>query len=634
MNDFQIDKAAVLQYVSQNSSSPVVYSQTSSAFRQLTDYLSCNQLAYTPENSMHWLQTARGCRGTLNNYSRALRQLQDMFEYGEISLKNMFRCKLPEQFESLIKSYTNDVSADYTQSHLKNIDTRCRFFLRHLFLKSGLQKIEDLSYQDVLDFYDTTLQDLNKPDICMYKATIMKFLAWLSDHQGCTIGFSLLFHFEYRNKVLDMDRFLADGNNIDTIPFKDDSDHCSPERFYASALAFITLLQNKRYAETAMNSSKATLNLLFLFLDINGFEYSREISLKWFGCTKDVFGTNAVMSRRIIFLFNDYYQKGILDPKVIYSYQQSRLSQFPDWCRVPMTSFLDLKKREGKADSSVDMYRASIMRFCHFLCSLGIEDFRQMNAGHLKKFNLTDDHKTADGKNAYNVRIRKFLLFLADHRYIDNPAIANALSSVSAPRVRNVTILSEDEKNQLISYTCENDRGLQLRNQAIIQLGLQMGLRSSDIVALQLHQIDWKKQSIHFIQEKTDVEIHLPMPVSVGNAIYLYLMQGRPSSSSPYIFILHKAPYDRISRSVCHDIITKAFPDRLSRPGGFHITRRTYATSLFRNGNGFNRVAELLGHTSNDSVLKYISLDEERIRLCPISLNAAGIPFKGGFSNE
>ena len=76
----------------------------------------------------------------------------------------------------------------------------------------------------------------------------------------------------------------------------------------------------------------------------------------------------------------------------------------------------------------------------------------------------------------------------------------------------------------------------------------------------------------------------------------------------------------------------KAFPDRDS--SGFHITRKTYATGRFRNRRGYSEVADLLGHTTNDTVHKYISLDEERMRLCPIALSTAGIPMEGGFRNE
>jgi hypothetical protein len=48
---------------------------------------------------------------------------------------------------------------------------------------------------------------------------------------------------------------------------------------------------------------------------------------------------------------------------------------------------------------------------------------------------------------------------------------------------------------------------------------------------------------------------------------------------------------------------------------------------------GYTEVAYLIGHTTDETVKKYISLDEERMRLCPISLSESGITMKGGFRN-
>jgi site-specific recombinase XerD len=90
------------------------------------------------------------------------------------------------------------------------------------------------------------------------------------------------------------------------------------------------------------------------------------------------------------------------------------MDTLPEWCRRPLTAFLDLKKREGKAPATVDMYRSSCTRFCLFLTEEGISSFHELTADLIKAFNLWDRHKTIEGKNAYNVRIRKFLLYLSE----------------------------------------------------------------------------------------------------------------------------------------------------------------------------------------------------------------------------
>ena len=293
--------------------------------------------------------------------------------------------------------------------------------------------------------------------------------------------------------------------------------------------------------------------------------------------------------------------------------------------------FLDLKKQEGKAGSTVDIYRSSCTRFCQFLTDAGLTSFGELNALHIKSFNLVDKHMTAEGKNAYNVRIRKFLLYLAEQGFVHNWFLGAALPCSAAPKVRVVHILTKNESDALEQYDCEPDRALALRNRAIILLGLKMGLRISDITSMKLSQIDWKTGSIRFCQEKTSVGKLLPMPVEVGNALFRYLTEGRPQAKSRHVFITHKAPYCRISRAVGSNIMKKVFPDKAKAQYGFHSTRRTYATERFRNNCSYSEVADLLGQSNTDTVHKYISLDEERMRLCPVSVIESGITMIGGF---
>ena len=41
-------------------------------------------------------------------------------------------------------------------------------------------------------------------------------------------------------------------------------------------------------------------------------------------------------------------------------------------------------------------------------------------------------------------------------------------------------------------------------------------------------------------------------------------------------------------------------------------------------------ISDSLGHSTDSTVYKYLSLDDERMRLCPLSLDETGISWKGG----
>jgi integrase len=61
----------------------------------------------------------------------------------------------------------------------------------------------------------------------------------------------------------------------------------------------------------------------------------------------------------------------------------------------------------------------------------------------------------------------------------------------------------------------------------------------------------------------------------------------------------------------------------------FHNVRKTFATSLLAGSVNVKLISDSLGHSTDWTVHKYLSLDEERMRMCPLSLAEAGIPYKG-----
>jgi integrase len=159
-------------------------------------------------------------------------------------------------------------------------------------------------------------------------------------------------------------------------------------------------------------------------------------------------------------------------------------------------------------------------------------------------------------------------------------------------------------------------------------LGLHMGFRASDVTGLKLSDINWNRQSIRIIQKKTAREIEVPMPVEVGNAIYLYLKYGRHASDSPYVFIKNRVPYNGVQRGTCNYALKKALPDRIGY--SYHSVRRTFATERLRNNTGRQAIADLLGHSDTSSLRHYLLHDEEHMRMCPISMAEAGIIPEGG----
>ena len=72
-----------------------------------------------------------------------------------------------------------------------------------------------------------------------------------------------------------------------------------------------------------------------------------------------------------------------------------------------------------------------------------------------------------------------------------------------------------------------------------------LGMRDSDITNLTFSNLDWEKNSITFFQKKTSRMVKLPLLPAVGDALIDYLKYGRPQTDSSYVFVKHKAPFEK-----------------------------------------------------------------------------------------
>ena len=236
-----------------------------------------------------------------------------------------------------------------------------------------------------------------------------------------------------------------------------------------------------------------------------------------------------------------------------------------------------------------------------------------------------------EGKNAYIIKIRGFLRFLAGKGLISE-TLELAVSTEMAPHTSIVTTLSDNQVDAIYTFRQNVTRPIELRNAAIIMLGLRMGLRASDISNLKLTDISWKDSSISFIQQKTGVHLKLPLPIDVGNSLYRYLCVGRPQSNSHHVFVHLRAPYCRFGRATFGRLLKAAVTTECESGSihGFHVTRKTFASKLLANGNPVTTIAAALGHVGVSRVDEYLATNEDQMRLCAIGLK--GIEYSGGFN--
>ena len=183
------------------------------------------------------------------------------------------------------------------------------------------------------------------------------------------------------------------------------------------------------------------------------------------------------------------------------------------------------------------------------------------------------------------------------------------------------TVLSDNAAKALRDGSVQPDADTAVRDRAMILLALRLGLRKSDIIKLDLREIDWENDCISFIQQKTDVPITLPLLPDVGNAIMDYVLNHRPQSRCSTVFLRHYAPHTPLSfgnsapKNYLSGFDSDDCPER-----GYHILRRTFATGMLRNNIPRSVISAAIGQVDPNSADVYLSVDEENMRKCAISL--------------
>ncbi len=304
-------------------------------------------------------------------------------------------------------------------------------------------------------------------------------------------------------------------------------------------------------------------------------------------------------------------------PRIYYPVQTT----MPSWAEASFKAYRELRIKNRMTESTLCMDYSSILKFCNYLDSIGIKSFIEVNHQHIKDFSLQDKHSSAEGKAAYNHRIRAFLKFLYEEEIIAED-LSRSVPSVSAVRVKPPVILSDDEEAKLDDYL---DTTTSLLDKALLKIASQTGMRSTDIVNLTFDSIDWNEQVFRIVQQKTRVENIIPFTTGVGNALYKYITEERPNVKSEFIFITPKAPYTPYTRNV----ISSALGRALGKGKGAHILRKTLASKMTASSSKFSIVTEALGHTTDATLDPYISIDERRLKECALPLGETFM-YKGG----
>ncbi len=529
--------------------------------------------------------------------------------------------ELNAEFYSLMIEYKEACStSDYSEAHLHNIENQCKKFFRFLQRK-GINTVGNITPQVLLDYHNWDIGSTRNIRM-MSESPVKGLLHYLSERD--LVDDSLWMFIEYlQDDLVFLVALLEDEEEKLKFASEEGSAGVSASVFLQKSKELLEQYFQNGYSATIVSISSRALIGLYAFLNVNKLDYSFLRAQLWLDHVKPAFHKSYPTARRILLQFEDYMNGRFRFDKMYTNLGDTEFQKLPLWCRKEIDAYVELRKKEKMTDSTLSMDICACTKLCRYLADEGVTSFKEVTGEMLKAFNLTDSHKTTGGKNAYNVRIQGFLRYLGRKGLLANPMLHMALIAKASSSEKFIEVLSAEDKAAIEEYCKNAVTPLQLRDKAILRLGVMMGIRGCDIVQMKIDDIDWKARTISFFQDKTDVQVKLAMPVHVGNALYEYLSKGRPKGiQTNLVFVSTRASFGAVSTNVCRQALQRVLD---THGGRFHTSRRTFTTDMFNAGNSRSQIADATGHQSTKSLNPYLSLEVANMQECPLSLENLGL---------
>jgi integrase/recombinase XerC len=268
-----------------------------------------------------------------------------------------------------------------------------------------------------------------------------------------------------------------------------------------------------------------------------------------------------------------------------------------------------LQYERNASPHTITSYRRDLLQFQAYLdeCNFAFSDVTNIVIrGFLAVlFERNEKKSTISRKLA---AIRSFYQFGMLKRWItDNPA-----KLVSTPKQeKNVpSFLSEEEMVNFLDLP-ESKKPLDLRNKAMLEMLYATGLRVSELVGLNMEDINLEERII-LVRGKGKKERMVPFGRAAEVSLLIYIQsrrlinKGEIDQKSLFLNYRGERLTSRSVERVVNACIRRSATKRRISP---HSLRHSFASHLLSRGADLRVIQELLGHKSLATTQKYTHLD-------------------------
>ena len=291
---------------------------------------------------------------------------------------------------------------------------------------------------------------------------------------------------------------------------------------------------------------------------------------------------------------------------------KSRLSVF-DQGHDEFASYCKHLRRRGMSERTIETYGGCLAVFDRWLLAEGIPSPSEVSLADLERFRrwLGEGHSrniSPTRQATYVAVLRAFYRFLK----VEGDILSNPALSLRYPRLgRKIRrdVLTPDELKRLVARPGDTPRGR--RDRVVLRLLVLSGPRATELAGVDIDDVSLEDREVVIRRGKGAKDRLVFFDPATRSEMELYLKSSRRRLARPEEHALVVGDDGRrMDRHSIRDIVKKhAGLAGIEKPIAPHSLRRTFCTLLLRAGANLKVIAELAGHASLKTTVRYTKVE-------------------------
>ena len=284
-----------------------------------------------------------------------------------------------------------------------------------------------------------------------------------------------------------------------------------------------------------------------------------------------------------------------------------------------------VRANKGLGERTQRAYKSDILQCLAWCNRHGFNNISDLTTDDLRSWMADESRSHARSSLARKVvAVRGFFAWCQHVEYIKSdpaeilmtPKIKNMLPSVLDEYQAESLMNNVDSKANVSSSCTKNQKAVELRNAAILELLYATGIRVGELTSLNIQDINFSSHTIK-VTGKGNKQRVVPFGVPAYKALSAWISKdGREillrNSVEEAVFLgaRGKRIDQRLVRQIVHDEAKSAHIPDISP----HALRHSAATHMLNGGADLREVQELLGHSSLNTTQRYTHVSIESLK--------------------